>query len=182
MWTVPPLCINSFWMKLSLAGRRLVVTDSLKWRTWWWWEENLTPCVSSPTSSLSITTCASLSEPSFIMFETLCPEPNGQKCYTAPCWTGCDSTSASVKDEKWEDEEGCLCDMLSFNMPHVLWLCFYQERPRKPIYFVYLLVIFQYKERGWRYNASMYSYTRQRIWRNWTWQCNDARLQRQTQR
>lgn len=45
----------------------------------------------------------------------------------------------TVKGERWEDEEGHLCDMLSFNMPHVLWLCFNQERPRKPIYFSLIL-------------------------------------------
>lgn len=123
-------------MKLALPGIKLVVTDSLRWRTWWWWAENLTPCVSSPTSSLSITTCASLSEPSYQVWNLFpvqklpevlhCPLLDWIWLYFSLWWRG------EVKDE-----EEHLCDLFSVNMPHVLWLCFYQERPRKPIYFLF---------------------------------------------
>lgn len=53
------------------AGWRQAATGWLRWTTWWSWAASRTPCASSPTSSPSTTTCASLSEHQLSFWDSL---------------------------------------------------------------------------------------------------------------
>lgn len=72
--------------------------------------------------------------------------------------------------------------MLTFNMPHVLWLCLYQERPRKPIYFLFCVTVSDISVQEELKEVLCFSVFLHKVEFEGIeldkQQCNDARLQR----
>lgn len=80
LWNIKSFRVNSCSYSVSLCARACVcagwmqaATDWSRWTTWWSWDASPTPCVSSPTSSLFTTTCASSSDPRPFCLDTPSP-------------------------------------------------------------------------------------------------------------
>lgn len=102
------------------AGWRQAATGWSRWTTWWSWAASRTPCASSPTSSPSTTTCASLSERQLSFWDSLfflpllhSPHPTWggsggprlamehfEKACNAPCWPISEQSAESVHGER----------------------------------------------------------------------------------
>lgn len=131
----------SWLVSLSMSPEwRQAATGWSRWMTWWSWGVNQIPCVSSPTSSPSTTTCASLSEAQTSRISSSAPFSFESQPFSTlffvKCWAmGCSSYSLySVLYLSWEEIQSWHgCTLKRLDRPPVMdqWTFIHmlQEKP-----------------------------------------------------